>query len=361
MQAQLGMSATQAGWIGSANFIGYFIGLFFAASFFNRFGSFTIIKRSLITQSFFIILMSFSWEYILASFAFLGAGFFGALANIAVVSYITQIVPKEHKAKAVGSIIIGIGVAIMLSGLIIPVLEEFYALQSWRIAWFSFGVIIFSITFFLKKGLNYTPHAHTQNQKETSLTLLKALTNRSFIHVSFMYFIFGTTYVIYVTFFVLAAQVQWQASTNVSGSFWILLGFASIFAGPLFGTIADRIGNYKALTIIFFIQTIAHSILAFQTPAYMLWFSALLFGISTWGVPTLMAVLSSELFGPKHTAKILSWVTIFFAVGQIVGPIGAGWAIDFFGNFFYVFALCASLTFIALVVSIFAHKHSKKA
>ena len=357
MQIDLSLSTTQVGLIGSANFLGYLLGLFFTGKFYAKFGASILIKRSLLTQSLCMLGMAISSNYILASLLFGIAGFFGAMSNISVMTYITQIVPKTIKGKATGIVVMGIGSSIIFSGMIVPLFDKFYDELSWRISWLSFAIIIFIIAFVIKKGLSFPLHVKsivaTPNQ-----TLKHIFTDTKFLQISFIYLLFGITYVVYMTFFVLAAEVKWQVSTEVSGIFWTILGFASLLSGPVFGSIADRIGNYKTLSLIFIIQIIAHIILSFDSPLTLVWCSALLFGLSAWGVPTIMALLSSELFGTDNTAKILSFVTIFFAIGQIVGPVGAGYVIDIFEDFSYAFFISSSLAFIGFLLSFWVnYKH----
>ena len=67
MQLELGMNATQAGIVGSANFIGYFIGLFLIAPFYAKFGPAQLISRALWTQCLSMLLMSLSPNYIRAA------------------------------------------------------------------------------------------------------------------------------------------------------------------------------------------------------------------------------------------------------------------------------------------------------
>ncbi len=281
------------------------------------------------------------------------------MSNISVMTYITQIVPKNIKGKATGIVIMGIGSSIMFSGFIVPIIAKFYDASSWRVSWLLFAIIIFIIAFMIQKGLSFPTHSVHINANK-NFNFLKILKEKIFVQVAFIYLIFGVTYVIYMTFFVLAAEVKWQVSTEVSGIFWTILGFGSLLSGPVFGAIADKIGNYKTLSLIFFIQIIAHSILSFNSPIGFLWFSALLFGLSAWGVPSIMAVLSSELFGIENTAKILSFVTIFFAIGQIVGPVGAGYIVDVFGDFSYTFLVSSSLAFMGFLLSFWVdYKHKK--
>ena len=359
MQVDLGLNTTQIGLIGSANFFGYLLGLFFTGKFYAKFGPATLIKRSLLTQSFCMFLMAISDNYLIASFMFCIAGFFGAMSNIAVMTYITQIVPKAIKGKATGIVVMGIGSSIIFSGMIVPLFDQLFDVSSWRVSWFSFALIIFIISFVIKKGLSFPLHVSTISTN-SSYSLKNTFSNKRFLQVACIYLLFGVTYVVYMTFFVLAAEVKWQVSTEVSGIFWTLLGIASLLSGPVFGAIADKIGNYKTLSLIFCIQVIAHAILSFDSPITLVWFSALLFGISAWGVPTIMAILSSELFGASHTAKILSFVTIFFAIGQIIGPVGAGYIIDISGDFSYTFLVSSSLAFIGFLLSFWVdYKHKK--
>ena len=359
MQVDLGLNTTQIGLIGSANFLGYLLGLFFTGKFYVKFGPATLIKRSLLTQSFCMLLMVISDNYLIASFTFCIAGFFGAMSNIAVMTYITQIVPKAIKGKATGIVIMGIGSSIIFSGMIVPLFDKLFDVSSWRVSWFSFALIIFIISFVIKKGLSFSLHVNPSTVN-SDYSLKKTFSDKKFLQVACIYLLFGITYVVYMTFFVLAAEVKWQVSTEVSGIFWTLLGIASLLSGPVFGIIADKIGNYKTLSLIFCIQVIAHAILSFDSPITLVWFSALLFGLSAWGVPTIMAILSSELFGITHTAKILSFVTIFFAIGQIVGPVGAGYIVDVFGDFSYAFLVSSSLAFIGFLLSFWVdYKHKK--
>ncbi|HIP29913.1 MAG TPA: YbfB/YjiJ family MFS transporter [Sulfurospirillum arcachonense] len=359
MQIDLNLNTTQIGLIGSANFLGYLLGLFFTGKFYTKFGPATLIKRSLLTQSFCMLLMATSNNYILTSLIFCVAGFFGAMSNIAVMTYITQIVPKAIKGKATGIVVMGIGSSIIFSGIVVPLFDKLFDVSSWRISWLSFALIIFTISFIIKKGLSFPLHV-TTTSTNSDYSLKKTFNDKRFLQVACIYLLFGVTYVAYMTFFVLAAEVKWQVSTEVSGIFWTLIGIASLLCGPIFGAIADKIGNYKTLSLIFLIQILAHAILSFDSPITLVWFSALLFGISAWGVPTIMAVLSSELFGIAHTAKILSFVTIFFAIGQIVGPVGAGYIVDELGDFSYTFLASTFLAFLGFLLSFWVdYKHKK--
>ncbi len=355
MQVELGMNATQSGIVGSANFFGYFIGLFLVSSFYAKFGVAKLISRALLTQAASMILMAFTPHYIFAAIIFMITGFFGALANIAVMAYIAQVVPPQIKGRATGIVVAGIGLSIIISGAIVPMIETLYPI-SWRISWSIFAVFIIVIVFITYRTLVvFKPHVSNQQEDDT-LILKDIFSYTPFLRAGFLFFMFGTTAIMYMTFFVTAAVTQWQVSTEISGVFWAILGITSIFSGPVFGILSDRIGRYSTLGILFGFQAFAHGLLAFEIPSIFLLLSAAVFGFSTWAVPSIMATLSSELFGPSHTARILSLITLFFGVGQIIGPLAAGIVTDITGDFGVIFGLSSMSLLLVSLSSFFYSK-----
>ena len=356
MQAELGMNATQAGIVGSANFVGYFIGLFAVARFYATFGVAKLISRALWTQAFSMVLMALAPSYLWAALAFSITGFFGALANIAVMTYIAQVVPPAIKGKATGIVVAGIGLAIILSGALVP-LVELTLPYAWRINWSIFAFLIMGIGFLTYKTLYaFTPHT-THTKGHDTLSLKQILAHGPFWQTGFLFFMFGMTAIMYMTFFVSAAVHKWSVSTEISGTFWAVLGITSLFSGPIFGMVSDKIGRYATLGILFALQACAHGLLAFSIPSTWLLVSAGLFGFSTWAVPSIMATLSAELFGTAHTARILGLVTLFFGIGQMIGPLAAGIVTDATNDFGVAFGFSSLCLILA---SLFSWFHAKK-
>jgi MFS family permease len=351
MQADLGMSVTEAGFVGTSNFIGYLSGLLFAGTFYAKLGAAKLITRALFTQGIFMLLMALSSHYLLVSFFYFFSGFFGALANMSIMAYITQIVPREIRGKAVGLLTAGNGLGIVLSGYLVPYMDLLYSAKSWKISWGIFAILTILIALFISSGLRHD-NPHSNQMKISKEPYFEIFKDKKFIEIAGLYFCFGVTYVVYVTFFVLASIDKWNISSNLSANFWILLGFLSLFSGPIFGILSDKIGRLKTLSIAFLIQSIANIIMALNVPASYLWISAALFGLSVWGIPSIIAVHSAETFGMEKTAKIFSKITIIFAIGQIIGPIGAGFLTDLTHDFSYAFGLSTAMTFLAFVASI---------
>lgn len=355
MQIELGMNATQAGIVGSANFIGYFIGLFLIAPFYAKFGPAQLISRALWTQCLSMLLMSLSPNYIWAASTYIITGFFGALANIAVMTYIAQVVPPQIKGRATGIVVAGIGLGIIVSGAVVPLVELILPF-SWRISWAIFALLIAFMGVLTHATLEqFVPH-HTSHPTADTLHLRNILAFGPFWRTGFLFFIFGMSAISYMTFFVATAVNKWQVSTEISGTFWALLGVSSLFSGPFFGAVSDRIGRYATLSILFILQAFAHGLLFLTIPSGWLLVSAGLFGFSTWAVPSIMTTLSSELFGSSHTARILGLITLFFGIGQMIGPLGAGILTDFTRDFGVAFGFSSSCLVFASLLSLYYAK-----
>jgi len=255
-----------------------------------------------------------------------------------------------------GVIVIGNGLGIIFSGLIVPVIDVNFHAQAWRISWIIFALLTLAIAFFIKKGLRL----HDNKVEKDDAKTLAVFSQSAFWKISSLYFIFGVTYVIYVTFFVAAAIDKYDLDIEQSGYFWLLLGAMSLLSGPLFGSIADKVGAYKTLILIYFCISISYFILTLDVPSTMLFLSVTLFGSAAWVIPSLVTLLTSIEFGKEKTAQVFSFITIVFAIGQTIGPVAAGFIFDLTSNFKMVFSICAVLTTFGMILSFLFSRGSPK-
>ena len=174
--------------------------------------------------------------------------------------------------------------------------------------------------------------------------------NPHVVRMALIYGVVGLTYIVQVLFmysFALDAGVAPQ----LAGRLVAVMGFVSIFSGPIWGWLADRVGHGRALT---FCMTVA----IFATLLPVLWPVTLAFtvhfvltGLSVTGLFTSVLAAATSTVKPQHAAMAVSFVTVFFALGQLVGPALAGLLIDWQQDFRLTFALSALLMLIGAVVS----------
>ncbi len=344
LQENLAISTTQAGFIGTANFIGYLVGIFFVTPAYKNIQTYKLISMALLLQGFSMLLMTLASHYMLTSLAYSFSGFFAAIANVSIMIYIAHIIPQHLRGKALGIIITGNGLAIIFSGFFVPFIEINYTFGSWKISWTVFALLTIIIAFIVRKGLRQHDNNHGTTKRAKGV-----LKEQDFWKISLLYLIFGITYVVYITFFVKASMDKYNLSIESSGFFWSILGITSLISGPLFGNLADKIGAYKTLIIIYFLLTISNILLVLDVPSFMLFASASLFGVAAWSIPSLITLLTSITFGKEKTAYVFSLITIIFALGQAIAPVGAGFIFDLTQNFNMVFLICAALTAFGMV------------
>lgn len=357
MEQNLQISTTLSGIIGTANFLGYLAGIFFVSFLYKRFQTASLIATMLFLQAVCMSAMTFSSHYELVAFFYALSGFFSAVSNIAIMVYVAHIVPENQRGKALGFIITGFGYAIIFAGFYVPYIEQYTAKYAWQTSWNSFAILTLIIAIITKYTLTYQDK-HQQDHEEP-FNLQKTLKQPAFWKIAWVYLVFGLTYVIYVTYFVYAVMDKYTLDINKSGNFWAILGFMSLISGPILGSIADKIGAYKTLIIVYTTLSISHMILAFDVPSSWLLISVIFFGLTAWSIPPLITLLTSIHFGKHKTAQVFSMITIIFATGQAIAPVIAGYMYDIQGTFNTVFFICMLLCLSAALSAFIFSKHKQ--
>ena len=144
---------------------------------------------------------------------------------------------------------------------------------------------------------------------------------------------------------------QYGFSEQVAGVFWSWVGLLSLFSGPVFGTLSDRLGRRTGLMLVFGIQTLAYLLVGLQLPGAALYISIGCYGIVAWSIPSIMLALVGDVAGPQHTVRIFGLITFIFGIGQIIGPYLAGMLAEASGGFAIAFLLAAALTTAATLLS----------
>ena len=167
-----------------------------------------------------------------------------------------------------------------------------------------------------------------------------------------IYACFGFSYVIYATFFAAYLTKEGGLSQAAAGQLWGLVGVLSLGSGLLWGSLADRIGKYLGLAIVFGLHAtcFATFALARATPAFVI--SAMLFGLSAWSIPAIMAAAVGDYTRTSLVPAALGFITIIFGVGQAAGPPTAGWLADWTLSFSGAFLLAGAVSLVGCFSSL---------
>jgi predicted MFS family arabinose efflux permease len=164
------------------------------------------------------------------------------------------------------------------------------------------------------------------------------------LRLGLLYLVFGATFMVYGTFIVTTMVREYGLTEARAGLYWSWVGFFSLFSGVSFGTLSDKIGRNWGLALVFLVQSTAYVLAGCKLGGAALLISVLLYGSAFFSIPAIMAAAVGDYLGVSGAANAFVLVTIFFAIGQTVGPGGAGLIAGLTGSFTSTFLLSAILT-----------------
>lgn len=360
MGEALALTYSEMGMISTVNFCGYLMAVLFCGVLTTRLGERALISVALALVSFSMVIIGFSSHYLLILLLYFLTGVGSALSNVPIMALIAVWFDGSSRGRAAGLCVMGNGLAILVTGKAVPILNKMAG--GWRVSWITLGCLVGCIAFLSfclfrnrpeddKKGSTKTASTAAAVGVQISTGQHKARKN-IFYHCGAIYFLFGCTYVIYVTFFVTALVQERGLSEQAAGNLWSWVGLISLVSGPLFGYLSDIYGRKTTLTAVFCIQATAYLLAAAHFPMFSVYISLGCFGLVAWSIPTIMAALVGDHAGPERTAAMFGFVTFVFGIGQIIGPICAGFLAEQSGSFSISFFLAAVLAGGAMILSL---------
>jgi MFS family permease len=361
MGLSLDLSYSQMGFIGTGNFIGYMGAVLFSGMVANYLGARNTIFLGLLlvgsTMGLISQTMTFFQVLVLYTITGIGTG----LANIPLMGLISHWFLKSSRGRAAGTMLSGNGLAIVFAGVFVPWINGAAGAEGWRIAWIFMGLISIVIAGAALVLLRNDPAdkglAPLGENSESGAAPPRQNSSRdskkTMVHLGCIYLCFGATYSVYVTFIVTALVNEHGFGEGAAGSFWAVVGALSVFSGPMFGGLSDKIGRKKGMMLAYLLFTLAYTLAAAPLPNLFLYASIVIFGLIVWSIPTIMSAAVGDYMGPAQAVKALGFITLFFGAGQVAGPAIAGLLADVTGSFSTGFWLCAALTALAVLLGSF--------
>jgi MFS family permease len=138
------------------------------------------------------------------------------------------------------------------------------------------------------------------------------------------------------------------------------MGWLSLLCGLIWGSVSDVLGRKTALVIVYIIQAAAFSLFAVWPLPTGFMLSAVLFGLSAWSIPAIVAATCGDILGPRLAPAGLGFVTLFFGIGQAAGPSVAGSIADTYHSLAPALLLAAGVALSGAVGSLFLRTSSHK-
>ncbi len=365
MGATLQLTYSQMGFISTANFLGYLASVLISGFWAMKIGPrrLIFIALLLVGVSMALVSQARSFAAVLVLYMLTGAG--SGASNVPVMGLVSAWFAGNKRGSAAGFIVIGSGFAIMISGALIPFINRVYGAEGWRVSWMVLSGFVIAIAFIglvllrnrpEEKGLKPVgSDIHPARHPDAASAGGRKTVYREGImyYLGVIYFLFGYTYVIYATFIVTALVKERGFTESVAGTFWAWVGFLSLFSGPVFGTLSDRLGRRAGLIIVFSLQMLSYLLVASGLPGIFLYLSIGFYGIVAWSIPSIMAAAVGDYVGARKAAAAFGLITFIFGLGQISGPAVAGMLAEQTGSFSSSFYMAAVFAGAAIILTAF--------
>ncbi|MCH6266328.1 MFS transporter [Neobacillus citreus] len=331
MRDGLNLSYKEAGFLGTTTSFGYLSTLIFAGILASKWGSkrTVLLGISLVTAG--LAGLSLGNSYLLA---FLFMLLLGIGTSFTFTPFITLLVSwfPQKKGFVIGLTTSGAGIGILFAGMIVPYLSSLNSENGWRWAWgiyAAIGILVVILTMIFIKNPPAEPVSEKQQQKTPAKEIYK---NPKVINIGLIYGVVGLTYIVQVIF-IMSYMIDVGISVKFAGQLMALNGVLSIFSGPFWGFVSDRFGRRKSLILTMGL-TMFSMLLPVLFPTQLgFTLHIILMSSTSTGLFTLTQAASMDHVKPSEMPIAFSYVTFYFAVGQLVGPAIAGWLIEDFGGF----------------------------
>ena len=101
--------------------------------------------------------------------------------------------------------------------------------------------------------------------------------------------------------------------------------------------------------MVYSIHVLAFSLFGLWTTPDGFMLSAALFGLSAWSIPAIMTAACGETVGYRLAPAALGFITLFFGIGQTLGPIIAGAMADATDSLLMAYLFAASMALLGAI------------
>jgi len=343
MKADLALTNTHMGFFQVGILSGYLLFAYLCSALTKRWGLSPVINASCALVGMSMAALGFASSFSLCLIlAFLvGAGAAGAyIPQIPLIIGWSSI---RRSGSAIGIIMSGCGVGIVIVGYAAPLILERAGAAGWRYSWFLFGALTLLVAlagvFLLKENDAPAEAAPHPASRESALGLL--LRDPSLRTILIVYLLVGFGYIIFATFVVAYAVEEIGMSVTEAGLLWSLFGIFSVLGCLFWGLVSDRLER-RTVTVIdlaLLCASILMAILWRQKAALFL--SGALFAFTFNGAITLIASMFGDHIPVARMDRIFGISTLIHGLGQAAGVGTAGWLKDLSSTFTIPFLLSA--------------------
>ena len=320
MRAELGWSYTQAGWLNTANALGYVVGAVLTLVLLRRLPPASLFAFGVWTTAITLFATGLNEGLWAQSFWRFAAGVLGAMSFATGGALAAALFTDNPRRNALSIAIyfgVGGGMGIVLSGLSLPLVLAFYGPSAWAWGWIVIGLVSFAFCPLSLWAARQLRPAVGEAPQSAAVPL------RRMLGLLGGYAGFGLGYIVYLTFIAAWMTAQDARGWQIS-AVWTLVGLC-ISASPfVWRGVFARFSNGVPLGLILVNIAVGSSLpILWPGPAGLV-ISAIVFGLSVFMAPGAVTNFTRQNLSQESWGAAISLFTIAFAIAQTLGPVGAG-------------------------------------
>ncbi len=335
MRDELALDYAQAGWLNTANAIGYLAGAIATRLVVARIGNRALFGAGMIVTALAVLMTGLAQSSGGLAAARAVAGFAGAMVFICGGALSANIAPDEPRAAstAITVYFAGGGLGLVLCGVTIPVLLDVVGSGAWRDAWIGMGVVglVMAAASLWAVARIAEPGAAASNPALAPSTRVDRAPRQRLLAAAIAYLCFGLGYIGYMTFIIAWVRDRGGSTTEVI-ALWSTLGLATLAAPVVWRIPLATWRGGRALAAITAVLALAAALPLVDTRLPILLASGALFGVAMFSVPSAIQSLVKHGLARRDWGPAMAGFTIVFAGGQVAGPMAAGVLADLVGS-----------------------------
>ena len=348
-------TASQAFYLGAANLAGYLAGALLAAPMAAWRSPVAMLRIMMLiaTASFFACAfpLSFLWFFL---WRFL-SGFAGGALMVLAASTVLSSVPRSRRGLAGGVIFTGVGLGIIASGTLVPLVLQAGLVE----IWFALGFLATALAVFAWGGWPAAPATPAATVTRSVLERGSSFPLRA-LYVSYGLNAVGlVAHMVFLVDFVARGRGD---GLETASWYWVIFGAGALIGPALSGRAADWVGFSWALRGMVLLQAIGVSLVVLTEWSGWLVVSSFIVGASVPGVVPLVAGRVHELVPDRAELQRRVWgiATTFFAIGQAAAGYGFSYLFaQTGGSYVALYGVGAVALWLALVIEFTAAKAAR--
>ncbi|MEM7225061.1 MAG: YbfB/YjiJ family MFS transporter [Pseudomonadota bacterium] len=338
-------SAADVVYLGAANLAGYLAGALLARPMAARIATPLVLRAMMLLACAcafacalpLSVLWFFLWRF--------ASGVSGGVLMVLAASSVMPLVPAARQGIAGGVIFTGVGLGIVLSGTLVPLLLSYGLVETW----IGLGALSLILTLIAWHGW---PSGPPRGAQPTIRPRLRPSLTLKAVYAEYALVAMGLVpHMVFLVDFVVRGLGE---SLERGAGFWVLFGFGAMVGPVLAGHLGDRVGFRVALRLSLVVQAAAVGAVAFVGGTGALVVSSLIIGAFVPGIVPLVLGRVRELAPAEAGAQTTAWslATAAFALGQAGAAYGFSYLFTGTANYLLLFQLASGSFLLALVIDL---------